>query len=140
MAHANPITTVVVDAREFELEANLLRVLAHPKRLMIVSLLAPGSRTVSDLSARLGLSIQNTSQHLRLLRDRAIVRGEREGREVRYTLTSPVFPVACRLLREGLAAKVTVRPAHPPGGGTFGPLRVPAAEPHRVRPAAAARA
>ncbi len=124
------------DERSFELEAELLRVLAHPKRLMIVALLTPGSRTVTDLATHVGLSIQSTSQHLRLLRDRSIVRGERHGRIVRYTLTSPSFPVACRLLREGLLAEARSRAAR-----TRSPIPtvpVPAAQTstaaHSVRP------
>ncbi len=124
------------DERSFEQEAELLRVLAHPKRLMIVALLSPGSRTVGDLARHVGLSVQNTSQHLRLLRDRSIVRGERHGRIVRYTLTSPSFPVACRLLREGLLAEARSRAARARGavGTVPGPTAPTVTTPHPVRP------
>jgi len=98
---AEPSTS---DLRGFELEADLIRVLANPKRLMIVSLLGPGPLTVTEIAHRLNLSLQNTSQHLRLMRDRTIVRAQRDGREVRYALTSPVFSEACRLVRHALLA------------------------------------
>lgn len=124
------------DEHSFELEAELLRVLAHPKRLMIVALLTPGSRTVTDLANHVGLSVQNTSQHLRLLSDRSIVRGERHGRLVRYTLTSPSFPVACRLLREGLLAEARSRAARTrtAAGNLPGSAPPPTTAPHLVRP------
>jgi len=106
-----------LDLRGFELEADLIRVLANPKRLMIVSLLGPGPLTVTEIARRLNLSLQNTSQHLRLMRDRTIVRAQRDGREVRYALTSPVFSEACRLVRQALLAEARARPAHFGWGG-----------------------
>jgi len=111
---AEPSTS---DLRGFELEADLIRVLANPKRLMIVSLLGPGPLTVTEIAHRLNLSLQNTSQHLRLMRDRTIVRAQRDGREVRYALTSPVFSEACRLVRQALLAEARARPAHFGWGG-----------------------
>jgi DNA-binding transcriptional ArsR family regulator len=105
------------DVRGFELEADLIRVLANPKRLMILTLLGQGPCTVSEIAQRLNLSLQNTSQHLRLMRDRTIVRSQRDGREVRYTLTSPVFSEACRLVRQALLAEARARPAHFGWGG-----------------------
>ena len=100
-----------LDPRGFELEADLIRVLANPKRLMIVSLLGPGPCSVSQLADRLALSLQNTSQHLRLMRDRNIVRAQRSGREVRYTLTSPVFSECCQLVRQALLDEARARPS-----------------------------
>ena len=88
----------------FELEADLIRVLANAKRLRIVALLGSGPRTVTAIADDLDLSLQNTSQHLRLLRDRGIVRAHRNGREVFYALSSPVFSQACAVVRETLIA------------------------------------
>jgi len=89
----------------FELEADLIRVLAHPKRLMIVDLLGSGPTTVTEISERLAMSLQNTSQHLRVMRDRGLVRARRDGREVRYALVSPVLAESCRLVRRALLAE-----------------------------------
>ena len=88
-----------LDPELFELEADRLRVLANPKRLMIVSLLGEGPRSVSALADRLTLSIQNTSQHLRLMRDRRIVRARRAGRAVTYSLANPVLAECCGRVR-----------------------------------------
>jgi ArsR family transcriptional regulator len=95
----------------FELEADLVRVLAHPKRLMIVDLLGHGPTTVSEIAERLELSLQNTSQHLRVMRDRGVVRAQRNGHEVRYTLVSPVLAESCRLVRQALLGDRQAAPA-----------------------------
>jgi DNA-binding transcriptional ArsR family regulator len=124
-----------LDLRGFELEADLIRVLANPKRLMIVNLLGQGPSTVTEIADRLNLSLQNTSQHLRLMRDGSIVRAHRDGREVRYALTSPVFSECCQLVRQALLAEARARPAHFGWEGEpaldLGERR--AAEPSRVR-------
>jgi len=112
MKAATRRSSPAIDREGFELEADSIRVMANPKRLMILTLLGEGPRTVTDISERLHLSIQNTSQHLRLMRDRSIVRAERSGREVVYSLTSPVFFEACRLVRSALLAEARARPAH----------------------------
>jgi ArsR family transcriptional regulator, virulence genes transcriptional regulator len=90
------------DTEGYEMEADTIRVLANPKRIMIVDLLGRAPSTVSEIAAQLHLSMQNTSQHLRVMRDRRIVRATRDGREVRYALTSPVLSECCRLVRQSL--------------------------------------
>jgi DNA-binding transcriptional ArsR family regulator len=99
------------DPGGYELEADVMRVLANPKRIMIVNLLGSEPRTTTELSERLGLSLQNTSQHLRVMRDRGIVRSTRSGREVRYALTSPVLSECCRLVRQSLIQEARSRAA-----------------------------
>jgi len=100
-----------LDPEGFELEADLIRVLAHPKRLMIVDLLGHGPKTVTEIAGHLEMSLQNASQHLRVMRDRGIVRPHRDGREVRYALLSPVLAESCRLVRRTLLAETRARPA-----------------------------
>jgi DNA-binding transcriptional ArsR family regulator len=127
----------VSDREGYELEADMLRVLANPKRLMIVGALDEGPRTVTDLAHRLGLSLQNTSQHLRLMRDRHIVRSHREGREVRYSLSSPIFPRCCELVRHALVEESHAREEDlSRGWDVLGPSVASAGErPMRARPA-----
>jgi DNA-binding transcriptional ArsR family regulator len=100
------------DREGFELEADLIRVLANPKRLMIVDLLGRGPSTVTEIAEGLRLSLQNTSQHLRVMKDRGIVSARRDGREVRYAVTSPVISESCRLVREALLSGAWTRPPH----------------------------
>ena len=66
--------------------AELLRALASEHRLAIVEQLSAGPRCVHELVDALGASQSLVSQHLRVLRGARVVRTERRGREVAYSL------------------------------------------------------
>ncbi|SCL42073.1 DNA-binding transcriptional regulator, ArsR family [Micromonospora pallida] len=70
----------------YEGAGDLLRALAAPIRLAIVSELAQGERCVHELVEKLGAAQPLVSQHLRVLRGAGVVRGSRRGREIAYTL------------------------------------------------------
>ena len=82
VAHPRPSTTA-----ELEVAAELLRALASPHRLAIVRELDGGARCVHELVEALGVSQPLVSQHLRVLRAGHLVRAERRGREIAYSLT-----------------------------------------------------
>ena len=110
-----------LDPAGYEMEADMIRVLANPKRIMIVDLLGRQPRTVTEIAEQLHLSLQNTSQHLRVMRDRKIVRATRDGREVRYALTSPVLSECCRLVRQSLLTEAQYQAARLEAKGTVRP-------------------
>ncbi|MEU8074469.1 metalloregulator ArsR/SmtB family transcription factor [Catellatospora citrea] len=65
----------------------LLRALAAPVRIAIVTeLAANGERHVHELVERLRVAQPLVSQHLRVLRAAGVVRAERHGREIAYSL------------------------------------------------------
>ncbi len=64
--------------------ADLFRLLGDATRLRIVIACLDESVSVGDIAARLGLSGSLVSHHLRLLRAAAIVRAERQGKQVFY--------------------------------------------------------
>jgi DNA-binding transcriptional ArsR family regulator len=66
---------------------DLLRALASPLRVAIVTQLGAGPRCVHDLVDALDVTQPLVSQHLRVLRAAGVVRGERRGREIEYSLT-----------------------------------------------------
>ncbi|MBX6356412.1 MAG: helix-turn-helix transcriptional regulator [Micromonosporaceae bacterium] len=72
--------------RDFEAAGELLRALAAPIRVAIVTELAGGERCVHELVERLGTPQPLVSQHLRVLRGAGVVRGSRRGREIAYSL------------------------------------------------------
>ena len=90
-----------------ELQAEVLRTLAHPRRLAIVHALAVGPRGVGRLAAELGMSQPNVSQHLAVLRGAGLVEAERDGREVRYRLADSDVVVACGLMRGVLQRRLS---------------------------------
>jgi ArsR family transcriptional regulator len=81
------------------LQAAVLRALAHPRRLQILHRLADGPVEVGVLAAELGMSQPNASQHLAVMRTAGVVEAERSGREVRYRISDPDVIVACGLMR-----------------------------------------
>jgi DNA-binding transcriptional ArsR family regulator len=65
----------------------LLKALAAPLRIGIVTELAAGPRCVHELVDALGAPQPLISQHLRVLRGANVVHGARRGREIAYSLT-----------------------------------------------------
>lgn len=63
--------------------------LADPTRRRILLLLLEGAAYPADLAESLGTGRTNISNHLACLRGCGLVRTEREGRQVRYELSSP---------------------------------------------------
>jgi DNA-binding transcriptional ArsR family regulator len=78
---------MLLDAPRFEDAAVMLRALAHPVRLAIVTELADGERCVHELVDALGVSQPLVSQHLRVLRGARLLVGTRRGREIVYRIT-----------------------------------------------------
>ena len=72
--------------------SELLRMAAHPQRLAILDLLGREKRLcVLELRERLGIEQAILSQHLTLMRDKGLVRCEKDGRYSYYHLQQPGF-------------------------------------------------
>lgn len=69
--------------------AGLLKTLADPTRMRILTELAEGNLCVGALAYRLGVSHSVISQHLRIMREAGFVEGERQGYRVHYALNRP---------------------------------------------------
>lgn len=83
----------------FELHAELLKALAHPRRLEIVQLLRDQELPVTDIHTMLDLPQANISQHLMVMREAGIVNVRRDGKQMYYSLVSPHISEASDLLR-----------------------------------------
>ncbi|MCM2265659.1 MAG: metalloregulator ArsR/SmtB family transcription factor [Desulfuromonadales bacterium] len=77
-----------VKARNFDREAEILKVLGHPVRLKIVAGLMSQSCNVKKIWECLGLPQATVSQHLALLKNKGIIDGRRDGVEVYYQVVS----------------------------------------------------
>lgn len=80
-----------------EMKADMLRALAHPTRLRIVQLLAPGEKCVCELLPLLQLEQPNVSQHLTILRQSGIVETEKRGTMIFYRLKNSKFATLLEL-------------------------------------------
>jgi DNA-binding transcriptional ArsR family regulator len=76
---------------EMHTAAELARLLGDPIRLTLLQALVRKEATVSELRAATGASQSNLSNHLRLLRERDIIEGERHGRQIVYRIPSPAI-------------------------------------------------
>jgi len=86
--------------REIELlYSQICHALGDPKRLMILYALGRQPRYVSELAAELNLPQPTVSRHLKILRDRALVKTSRDGASVYYALADERVIQALDLLR-----------------------------------------
>lgn len=69
--------------------AQMLKAVAHPVRLSIMSALAHGKLTVSEIFGRLGVEQAVASHHLAIMKDRGVLLAERDGKNVYYSLRFP---------------------------------------------------
>jgi DNA-binding transcriptional ArsR family regulator len=84
--HLGAVPSPVRTSRTLVAAGDLLRALAAPVRIAIVLQLRDAPRCVHDLVDALDLPQPLISQHLRVLKEAAVARGERRGREVVYSL------------------------------------------------------
>ncbi|MFC1626671.1 metalloregulator ArsR/SmtB family transcription factor [Patescibacteria group bacterium] len=89
----------------FQLHAQLLKAISHPKRLEIIHLLRDQELAVTDIQTMLDLPQANLSQHLQVLRDQKIVKTRRDGKRIFYQLSHKNFIKASDLIREILVER-----------------------------------
>jgi DNA-binding transcriptional ArsR family regulator len=73
----------------FEARAKVIKALSHPTRLFIVDELSRGEKCVLDLTKQVGADISTVSKHLSILKNAGIVRDEKRGLQVFYSLRMP---------------------------------------------------
>lgn len=73
----------------FDVQATVLKALAHPTRLFIVDRLRNGEKCVCELTAMIGADVSTVSKHLSVLKNAGIVRDDKRGTQVFYTLEMP---------------------------------------------------
>lgn len=80
-------TKVNINPEKLEVSAALLRALAHPLRLKILAFIDKNqSINVNKIYSSLDLEQSITSQHLRILRLADLVKTEREGKYIHYSV------------------------------------------------------
>ena len=92
-----------------ELHADICSALADPSRILLLYALHERPSTVKDLANQLSISQPAASRHLKVLRERALVRATRQGASVEYSLNDPRLIDALDLLRGVLRENLTRR-------------------------------
>jgi rhodanese-related sulfurtransferase/DNA-binding transcriptional ArsR family regulator len=93
----------------YEQFARVGKVVAHPKRIELLELLAQGERSVEALADATGMGINNTSAQLQVLRRARLVESRKQGTRVLYRAAGDDvarFLVALRELARARLAEV----------------------------------
>lgn len=90
------------DKTLYELQSEVCKTLASPKRIEILNALKEGEKTVSELVEVLGVPKANVSQHLAVMRHKGILKFRREGINMYYSVSNMKVIEACILMKEVL--------------------------------------
>jgi ArsR family transcriptional regulator len=73
----------------FEARARIVKALAHPSRLFIVDRLAEREHCVRELTCLVEADVSTISKHLSILKNAGIIKDEKRGTSVYYSLSVP---------------------------------------------------
>ena len=90
-----------------EVIAERFRVIGEPMRIRLLDALRDGEATVGELTERLGASQQNVSKHLGVLHQAGIVRREKQGTSVHYSIADDSVFDLCEQVCGGLRQQVS---------------------------------
>jgi ArsR family transcriptional regulator len=113
MSNSSVCATEVTGAPVSNHKIELLKVVAHPVRIMILKELAKGVKCVSDLEKFLDIRQPNVSQHLSLLRKLDIIDYYMDGKLRCYFLRDPLIPDLLVLLKKDYEGALPAPPCCP---------------------------
>ncbi len=88
------IDELSLELQPYEVQGQLLKLLAHPVRLAILNILRDGEHCVCHMEAHLGFRQAYISQQLMVLREAGLIQDRRDGWNVFYQVSEPrVFDV-----------------------------------------------
>lgn len=93
----------------FDMQAEVCKTIANPKRLEIIHCLKEGEKTVSELVDILGVPKANVSQHLAVMRTKGVLVNRRDGVNIFYSISNPKVVQACTLMKDVLTEQMRER-------------------------------
>jgi DNA-binding transcriptional ArsR family regulator len=93
----------------YRLHAEFCKTLSDANRLLIITELAKGESSVSELTRNLGLQQSNASKHLSLMREHGLVNARREGSTIYYSLSDLRIFEAIKMLQDVQAFQLEKR-------------------------------
>jgi len=88
-----------------EEQAELHQVLSNSSRLLILSALVEREMSVGEIAEQIGASLQNTSQHLRLMKDKGVLEARRDGQTIFYRIAISEIGEYCKRMLTCFEAK-----------------------------------
>lgn len=89
-------------------QAAICSVFASHKRILILWALSGGESSVGEIAASIGSSLQNTSQHLSLMRNKNLVQTRREAQTIYYSIAEDETTLCPFLLEAGCRTRQLV--------------------------------
>ena len=74
---------------QIEARSKVIKAIGHPTRLFMIEELHKGEKCVYELTEMVGVDTSTVSKHLLVLKNAGIVRDEKRGLQVYYTLKVP---------------------------------------------------
>jgi DNA-binding transcriptional ArsR family regulator len=84
-------------------QAELFQVLSNTSRILIIRALEKQEMSVGEIAECIGATLQNTSQHLRLMKDKGLVEYRREGQTVYYQVVDNQLGKKCKTILHTLS-------------------------------------
>src|SRR5689334_25302755 len=78
----------------------VFRALADPNRRRILTILKKGSRSAGEIAARFPISMASLSHHYGVLKAADLIRSERRGQQILYSLNTSVFEDVAALIAD----------------------------------------
>lgn len=89
--------------------AEFFSVYSNPTRIHIFCALRTGPKSVSELAEHAKTSLQNISQHLRVMKDKGALVSEKRGQHVYYSVADPKFLYGVKMIRDALIEMLKAR-------------------------------
>ena len=83
-----------------ESQAEIYRIFSHSNRIQIFWLLMENEMSVNEIAESIEASVQNTSQHLRLMKSSGILDTRRDGQTIYYRIADTDIGSYCRRILE----------------------------------------
>ncbi len=83
--------TKVLTSEQLDKSSQILKAMAHPIRVSILSLIEGKKMNVTQIYESLKLEQSVVSHHLGILRDKGVLNAERDGKNVYYSLKSELL-------------------------------------------------
>ena len=87
--------------------AKMFKIFGNSRRILIFSLLQEQERSVGEIAEQVGASLQNTSQHLRLMKDKGVVSSRREGQTIYYSIPDNELGDCCKRMFQAVSLEHT---------------------------------
>lgn len=90
-----------------EEQAEICRVFANPTRIMILWAVAEQERSVGEIAQAVEASLQSTSQHLQIMKQKKVLTSRRDGQTIYYRLSDDATG-RCQLVLEAATKQVAL--------------------------------